>query len=95
MIVQGANDPRVNKGESDQIVIALRDKAAKVSNILADDEEHGFAKPVNNLGMIATSEKFLAQYCGTRFYESMAEDVAKRLKENTVDISKVVLIKKR
>lgn len=94
LIVQGANDPRVNKGESDQIVIALRDKGAQVDYILADDEGHGFAKPVNNLGMVAASEKFLAKYCGTRYQESMADDVAKRLKENTVDISKVVLVKK-
>ncbi|HZZ76792.1 MAG TPA: hypothetical protein VFE04_12720, partial [Puia sp.] len=35
-----------------------------------------------------------AKYCGTRYQQSMTEDVAKRLKENTVDISKVVLIKK-
>ena len=94
LIVQGANDPRVNKGESDQIVIALRDKGAQVDYILADDEGHGFAKPVNNLGMVAASEKFLAKYCGTRYQESMTDDVAKRLKENTVDISKVVLVKK-
>jgi dipeptidyl aminopeptidase/acylaminoacyl peptidase len=94
LIVQGANDPRVNKGESDQIVIALRDKGAQVDYILADDEGHGFAKPVNNLGMVAASEKFLAKYCGIRYQESMTEDVAKRLKENTVDISKVVLVKK-
>ena len=94
LIVQGANDPRVNKGESDQIVIALRDKGAQVAYILADDEGHGFAKPVNNLGMIAASEKFLAKYCGTAYQESMADDVAKRLKENTVDISTVMLAKK-
>ncbi len=94
LIVQGANDPRVNKGESDQIVIALRDKGAPVDYILADDEGHGFAKPVNNLGMVAASEKFLAKYCGTRYQESMADDVAKRLKENTVDVSKVTLAKK-
>jgi dienelactone hydrolase len=94
MIIQGANDPRVNKGESDQIVIALRNKGAKVAYILADDEGHGFAKPVNNLGMFAAAEKFLAQYCNTRFQESMPEDVAKRLKENTVDIATVTLVKK-
>jgi dipeptidyl aminopeptidase/acylaminoacyl peptidase len=93
LIVQGANDPRVNKRESDQIVIALRDKGSQVDYILADDEGHGFAKPVNNLGMIAASEKFLAKYCGTLYQESMADDVAKRLKENTVDISKLVLVK--
>ncbi len=94
LIVQGANDPRVNKRESDQIVIALRDKGAAVDYILADDEGHGFAKPVNNLGMVAASEKFLAKYCGTRYQETMGDDVAKRLKENTVDISKVTLAKK-
>lgn len=94
LIVQGANDPRVNKGESDQIVIALRNKGSQVDYILADDEGHGFAKPVNNLGMVAASEKFLAKYCGTRYQETMADDVAKRLKENTVDISKVTLAKK-
>jgi dipeptidyl aminopeptidase/acylaminoacyl peptidase len=93
LIVQGANDPRVNKRESDQIVIALRDKGSQVDYILADDEGHGFAKPVNNLGMVAASEKFLAKYCGTLYQESMADDVAKRLKENTVDISKIVLVK--
>ena len=75
-------------------MIALRDKGAQVAYILADDEGHGFAKPVNNLGMVAASEKFLAKYCGTAYQESMADDVAKRLKENTVDISTVVLAKK-
>ncbi|MEO7263728.1 MAG: prolyl oligopeptidase family serine peptidase, partial [Ferruginibacter sp.] len=94
LIIQGANDPRVNKAESDQIVIALRDKKAEVAYLLADDEGHGFAKPVNNLGLFAAAEKFLAQHVGTRYQESMAEDVAKRLKENTVDISKVTYAKK-
>ena len=94
LIVQGANDPRVNKGESDQIVIALRNKGSQVDYILADDEGYGFAKPVNNLGMVAASEKFLAKYCGTRYQKTMADYNTKRLKENTVDIAKVTLIKK-
>ncbi|HMD00078.1 MAG TPA: S9 family peptidase, partial [Ferruginibacter sp.] len=93
MIVQGANDPRVNKNESDQIVVALREKKANVSYLLADDEGHGFAKPVNNMAMMAAAEKFLAQYCGTRYQESMPDDVAKRLKEITVDISTVTIKK--
>lgn len=94
MIVQGANDPRVKKAESDQIVIALRDLGRDIQYILADDEGHGFAKPVNNMGMIAAAEKFLSKYTGTRYQEDMPDDVAKRLKEMTVDISKVVLEKK-
>ncbi len=89
LIIQGANDPRVKKDESDQIVSALRDLNRTVQYILADDEGHGFDKPVNNMAMIAASEKFLAQYAGTRYQEDMPADVAKRLKEMTVDIKTV------
>ena len=41
MVVQGANDPRVNKAEADQIVIALRDRGFPVEYLLAPDEGHG------------------------------------------------------
>jgi len=44
MVVQGANDPRVNKAESDQIVIALRDRGFPVEYLVAPDEGHGFAR---------------------------------------------------
>lgn len=93
MIIQGANDPRVKKHESDQIVVALRDMNRPVAYILADDEGHGFRKPVNNMAMIAASEKFLAQHLGTRYQASMPADVEKRLKELTVDVKKVILPK--
>lgn len=93
MIIQGANDPRVKKPESDQIVVALRDLGRPVDYILADDEGHGFRKPVNNMAMFAAAEKFLAQHIGTRYQASMPADVAKRLKEMTVDIKKVTLAK--
>ena len=53
MVVQGANDPRVNKREADQIVIALRDRNYPVEYLVAPDEGHGFARPVNNSAMIA------------------------------------------
>lgn len=94
MIIQGANDPRVKQAESDQIVIALRDLKRDVQYILANDEGHGFAKPVNNMAMLAASEKFLSQYTGTRYQADMPEDVAKRLKEITVDINTVKLAEK-
>lgn len=94
MIIQGANDPRVKQAESDQIVIAMRDLGRDVQYLLANDEGHGFRKPVNNMAMLAASEKFLAKYLGTRYQESMPEDVAKRLEEITVDIKAVKLADK-
>lgn len=93
MIIQGANDPRVTKPEADQIVIALRDRKYPVQYLLADDEGHGFARPVNNMAMFAASEKFLAQYLGGRYQESMTPEVSKRLGEMTVDVSTVTLAK--
>lgn len=89
LIIQGANDPRVKKPEADQIAIALRDKGQDVTYLLADDEGHGFAKPVNSMAMYAEIEKFLADQIGGRYQESMPDDVAKRLEELRVDISTV------
>lgn len=93
MVVQGANDPRVNKREADQIVIALRDRGFPVEYIVAPDEGHGFARPVNNMAMLARAEAFLAKHLGGRFQESMTPEVAKRLGEITVDPKSVVLVK--
>jgi dipeptidyl aminopeptidase/acylaminoacyl peptidase len=94
MVVQGANDPRVNKAESDQIVVALRDRNYPVTYLVAPDEGHGFQRPVNNMAMLAAAEKFLAANLGGRYQESMSADVAKRLKEITVDPKTVALAKK-
>lgn len=94
LVVQGANDPRVTKRESDQIVIALRERGFPVEYIVAPDEGHGFARPVNNMSMFATAEKFLAKHLGGRYQESMTPEVATRLKEITVDVKTVALPKK-
>jgi dipeptidyl aminopeptidase/acylaminoacyl peptidase len=93
LVVQGANDPRVKKAESDQIVIALRDRSFPVEYIVAPDEGHGFARPVNNMAMYAAIEKFLSKHLEGRFQESMTPDVDKRLKEITVDPKTVTLTK--
>ncbi|MCD9189587.1 MAG: S9 family peptidase [Pyrinomonadaceae bacterium] len=93
MVVQGANDPRVNKYESDQIVYALNQRNYPVEYIVAPDEGHGFARPVNNMAMYAAAEKFLAKHLGGRFQESMTPEVATRLKEITVDPKSVTLKK--
>ncbi len=89
LIVQGANDPRVKQAEADQIVVALRDQGHKVSYLLADDEGHGFAKPVNRMAMYAEIEAFLAEQIGGRYQEEMPEEVAKRLEQLRVDVRKI------
>ena len=93
LVIQGANDPRVTKRESDQIVVALRDRGFPVEYLVAPDEGHGFARPVNNMAMFALAEKFLAKYLGGRYQETMTPEVAQRLKEVTVDVKTVTLPK--
>jgi dipeptidyl aminopeptidase/acylaminoacyl peptidase len=94
LVAQGANDPRVNRREAEQIVIALRDRGFPVEYILAPDEGHGFARPVNNLALFMASEKFMAQHLGGRYQESGTTEEVARLKEITVDPKTVVLAKK-
>ncbi len=94
LVVQGANDPRVNHREAEQIVIALRDRGFPVEYVLAPDEGHGFQRPINNLALFMAAEKFLGKHLGGRAQEGgTAEEVA-RLKEITVDPKTVVLAKK-
>jgi dipeptidyl aminopeptidase/acylaminoacyl peptidase len=66
LIGQGANDPRVNKAESDQIVAAMRKKNKDVVYYVFPDEGHGFARPENNMAFNAATESFLAKYLGGR-----------------------------
>ncbi len=94
LVVQGANDPRVKRAESDQIVIALRDRGFPVEYLVAPDEGHGFARPVNTMAMFAAAEAFLAKHLNGRFQASMTPEVAKRLQEITVDPKTVTLQKK-
>jgi dipeptidyl aminopeptidase/acylaminoacyl peptidase len=91
LVVQGANDPRVKQAESDQIVVALRDHGLPVEYIVAPDEGHGFARPVNNMAMMAAAEKFLAKHLAGRYQPEMPPEVAKRLAEITVDPKTVTL----
>ena len=66
LIGQGANDPRVNKAESDQIVAAMRKNNKDVVYYVFPDEGHGFARPENNMAFNAATENFLAKYLGGR-----------------------------
>ncbi len=66
LIGQGANDPRVNQAESDQIVKAMKAKNIPVTYVLFPDEGHGFARPVNTVAFNAVAENFLAPCLGGR-----------------------------
>ena len=85
LVVQGKNDPRVNVRESDQIVAAVRDNGRPVQYLIAPDEGHGFARPINTLAYVTASEDFFSQYLGGRSQKEVPADVAAKLKEITVD----------
>lgn len=89
LVVHGANDPRVKQQESDQIVVALREKGHPVEYIVAPDEGHGFRAPENNLALAAALERFLARHLGGRRQDDVDETTAARLAEITVDPSTV------
>jgi hypothetical protein len=89
--VQGANDVRVKKRQADQIVISLRDRGFPVEYMVAPDEGHSFARPINRMAMLVQTEKFLAKYLGGRYQESLTPEVSKRLQEIMVDPKTVKL----
>ena len=66
LIAQGANDPRVKKAESDQMVHAMHKVGTTVEYVLYTDEGHGFARPQNRVDFYLRTEKFLQKYCGGR-----------------------------
>ncbi|HXR57429.1 MAG TPA: S9 family peptidase [Casimicrobiaceae bacterium] len=66
LIAQGANDPRVNKDESDQMVAALKKRGIDVPYIVKDNEGHGFHNEENQFAFYEAMEKFLDKYIGKR-----------------------------
>jgi dipeptidyl aminopeptidase/acylaminoacyl peptidase len=91
LVIQGANDPRVKKAESDQIVVAMRDLGRKVEYMVAADEGHGFAGRENRLAVYATMERFFSKHLGGRYQESVPAEVQKRIDALTVDIATVTM----
>lgn len=81
LIGQGANDPRVNVRESDQIVAAMKEKSIPVTYIVFPDEGHGFARPVNNIAFNAVAENFLSSCLGGR-----AEAIGTALAPSTAQV---------
>ncbi|MGE6258304.1 S9 family peptidase [Heyndrickxia sporothermodurans] len=66
LVIQGANDPRVVKEESDQIVKALMDKGCKVEYMLLEDEGHGFTKKENEVAVYQRILRFFEQFVGKK-----------------------------
>ena len=63
-IAQGANDPRVNKAESDQMVAALRERGVEVEYMVKEDEGHGFSQEENRFDFYRAMEAFLSKHLG-------------------------------
>jgi dipeptidyl aminopeptidase/acylaminoacyl peptidase len=61
-IAQGANDPRVNKDESDQMVEALKARGIEVQYMVKDNEGHGFHNEENRFDFYRAMETFLNQH---------------------------------
>jgi dipeptidyl aminopeptidase/acylaminoacyl peptidase len=76
LIGQGANDPRVNVAESEQIVNAMKARSIPVTYVVFPDEGHGFARPANNLAFFGITEQFLGKCLGGRA-EALGDDVRK------------------
>ncbi|MEH0197597.1 S9 family peptidase [Caulobacter sp. CCNWLY153] len=65
LVMQGWNDPRVPKSESDQVVAKLREKGVETWYVQFKDEGHGFAKKINNDRRREVETQFLQKVLGT------------------------------
>jgi dipeptidyl aminopeptidase/acylaminoacyl peptidase len=61
-VAQGANDPRVNINESNQIVSALRKRGVSIEYMVKPNEGHGFSNQENQFDFYGAMEKFLDQH---------------------------------
>ncbi len=61
-VAQGANDPRVNIAESDQIVEAITSRGVEVEYMVKDNEGHGFRNEENRFDFYRAMEAFLKKH---------------------------------
>lgn len=62
LVVQGAQDPRVVKEESDQIVEKLKEKQRDVTYLVLENEGHGFARKENEIAVYKKVVDFLEKH---------------------------------
>lgn len=68
-VAQGANDPRVKKSESDQIVNALKERGVEVEYMVKNDEGHGFHNEENRFEFYKKMEFFINENIGEKARE--------------------------
>lgn len=66
MVIQGENDPRVLKVESDELVKAVRDNGIPVEYVVFPDEGHGFRKRENRIAASNAYVTFLDKYLSAK-----------------------------
>jgi len=66
LVAQGANDPRVNQAESDQIVEAVRRAGMDVVYIIKENEGQGFRNEENRFYFYRAMEGFFRKHIGLR-----------------------------
>ena len=91
LVIQGANDPRVKKQESDQIVVAARENNVDVKYLVAENEGHGFRQENNRLVVAAAMEEFFARHLGGRYQESVSDTIHETWNKLKRDVSQVTL----
>lgn len=64
-IAQGANDPRVKKSESDQMVEAMKANGVDIEYMVKDNEGHGFHNEENRFEFYGAMEAFLEKHLAT------------------------------
>ena len=62
LVIQGAKDPRVVKGESDQLVDKLQSLGREVEYVVFEDEGHGFTKRQNEVKAMKLSADWLERH---------------------------------
>ncbi|MDD3642525.1 MAG: S9 family peptidase [Candidatus Krumholzibacteria bacterium] len=91
LVAQGANDPRVVKAESDQIVVAMRDLGREVEYMVAPDEGHGFLNEENRVAMYVAMERFFARHLGGRYQEDVRPEIQAKFDAISVPVASVTV----
>jgi dienelactone hydrolase len=60
MVIQGANDPRVTKADSDDLVAELRSKGKQIDYLVFEDEGHDVTKAANKVRCYESIANFMA-----------------------------------
>src|SRR5262245_1782497 len=66
LVIQGENDPRVKKDQSDRLVEAVRQRGVPVEYLVIEGEGHGFSKNENQLRAMEAVDRFLDRYLTRR-----------------------------